>query len=304
MDKGKVCIGLAGLWIGLSGYPCGATGVKDDLGIEVGLATSPQRIISLAPNNTELLFALGLGEKLVGVTEYCDYPEAAQSIDRVGGYSTMSVEKIVAADPDLVVGARGNDPEGLETLRQMEIKVFALDIQTVDQLLLAVQRLGALTGAEAQAEILRQAWKRRVEQVKAAVDTLAERPGVLWGYWGETVYTAGKGNVIDDVIHLAGGENVGRAAPGTWPQVSVETIVSWAPQVIVTTYLPGHAGEDFLQKEIARLQGMDGWKSVSAVRKGRIYYVESDWLMRPGPRLIDALEQMAALFHPGEFKEP
>jgi len=104
--------------------------------------------------------------------------------------------------------------------------------------------------------------------------------------------------MIDDVIETAGGENVGRLAKGTWPQISLETVIEWAPEVIITTHVPG--GADSLSKEVDRLQKTEGWKRVPAVRSGRIYYVEGDWLLRPGPRLVHALQAVAELLHEKE----
>jgi len=283
-----------------------ARGVKlqDDLGMEVELGSPPQRIVSLAPSNTELLFALGLGEKVVGVTEVCTYPEAVLEIEKVADYNSISVEKIVAAKPDLVLAARGNNMEGVESLRKLGIKVFGLDIQSIDQLLRAIERLGQLCGAEPQAARLKKELEGRVQKVTATVASLEERPRVMWGYWGDPVYTAGARTMIDDVFHLAGGINVGRQAKGAWPQVGLEAIVSWAPEVIITTYHP-HAGDPVeLGKDIERLQQTDGWKSLPAVRQGRVYFVDPDLLLRPGPRLIDALEQVAACLHPEALAAP
>lgn len=273
--------------------------MEDDLGIKVTLAGPAQRIVSLAPSNTELLFAVGLGERLVGVTEFCNYPEAARKIEKVAGFNTMSVEKIVAAKPDLVVASRGNEPEGLETLRRLGIPVFGLDIQTIDQMLMAVERLGKLGGVEERARGVESALEKRVNRVRAQVDSLEERPRVMWGYWGEPVYTAGAGTMIDDIFTVAGGINMGRQAPGAWPQVGLETVVSWAPEVIITTYHPQSPAPEVLQADVEKLRQMDGWKEVPAVKEGRIHYIDADVLNRPGPRLVEALEQVAALLHPG-----
>ena len=277
-----------------------ATGIEleDDLGVEVTLVGPAQRIVSLAPSNTEMLFAIGLGERLVGVTEFCNYPEAAREVERVAGFNSMSVEKIVAARPDLVVASRGNEPEGLESLRQLGIPVFGLAIQTVDQMLVALERLGELGGVEPQAAAARGALQRRVDAVKAMVDSLEEQPRVMWGYWGEPVYTAGAGTMIDDIFTQAGGINVGRAAPGTWPQVGLETVMVWAPEVIITTYHPQSADPETLQRDVEKLRQTDGWKEVPAIKVGRIHYVEGDVLNRPGPRMVEAMEQVARLLHP------
>ena len=303
--KQRRCAGPLGV-LALSLWLSAAAGsVEDDLGISVDLPERPQRIVSLAPSNTEVLFALGLGDLLVGVTEYCNFPPAAQEIQKVAGYSSISAEQVLAVKPDLVVAARGNQLEGLETLRRMGIPVFALDVQSVDQLLSATQRLGRLTGRESAAAALRQEWQARVDRVQTAVDSLAPRPRVMWGSWGGPVYTAGKGSMVDDVFRLSGGDNVGRAAPGRWPQVGLETIVSWAPEVIITTLMSGdEAPAETMPEEIARLRTTEGWKTLPAVRNGRVHYLEPDLLMRAGPRMIDAIEQVAALLHPGAFPRP
>ncbi len=277
--------------------------LEDDLGKTVALAAVPQRLVSLAPSNTELLFAIGRGDRLVGVTDYCNFPEAAKGIARVAGFNSLSVEKVVAARPDLVVASRGNDPEGLETLRQLGIPVFALDIQTLDQMLLAVERLGKLGGAEEKALAVKKELGARVEKVRQKIASAGERPKVMWGYWGEPVYTAGARTVIDDVVVAAGGTNVGRQVPGAWPQVGLETIVGWAPEVILATYPPQLADPEKLKEEIQHLRQMDGWKEVPAVKQGRIYYIDGDLLNRPGPRLVDALEQFARILHPRAFEE-
>ena len=278
----------------------------DDLGVEVVLDRSPQRIVSLAPNNTEFLFALGLGGRIVGVTNACDYPPEVDAIDEVAGYNTLNIEKIVAVEPDLVVAIRGNDLEGIKALEELGINVFSLEIQTVEQMLLAILRLGALTGTEEAAEDLRNKLQHRIRQVRRRVLAQDERPRIMWGGWSETVYTAGKGTMIDDVFRLAGGLNAGRAASGAWPQVGLETIIGWSPEVIITTYLPkaeGQTPEEVIGREVKRLQVTDGWRALPAVQKERIYFVDGDWLLRPGPRLVDALERIARLLHPTAFDD-
>jgi iron complex transport system substrate-binding protein len=292
------CVSLFSLCytLAISAAAAFAAEVVDDLGMAVDLERSPQRLVSLAPSNTELLFALGLGERLVGVTEYCNHPEAAKNIPQVAGYSTVNLESIVATRPDLVIAARGNDLQSLASLRALGISVFALDVQSVEQLITAAGRLGSLLEAEARGDSLMASWRRRIAQITARVDT-TYRPRVMWGYWGETVYTAGHGNAIDDLINLAGGINPGRAAPGIWPQIGLETVVSWAPDVIVTTYLPGAADAEVLGAELQRLRNTDGWKTLPAVRNGRVHYVPSDWMMRPGPRMLEALELLVDQIH-------
>jgi iron complex transport system substrate-binding protein len=258
----------------------------------------PQRIVSLAPSNTEFLFAIGLGDRVVGVTEYCNYPDAASRVERVAGFSTLSAEKIASVEPDLVLAARGNDLEGLEMVRKMGIPVFAIDVQSVDQLVEVVRRIGRITGADAAAGELADSLHGRIITVRQAIsESKAERPKVFWGFWGEPIYTAGAGTIIDDVIHQAGGDNVGRSAPGSWPQIGLEALVALAPEVIITTSSPG--GVDAMAGQIDRLRSFEGWKSLPAVKSGRVHFIEGDLLTRPGPRLIEALEQLALIFQQG-----
>jgi len=260
--------------------------VTDDLGTELLIRQPPQRLISLAPSNTELLYALGLGPRIVGVTTYCDYPPEVAAVPRVAGFSDLSVEVIAAAEPDLVVASRGNDVESLRTLQQLGVMVFALDVQTVEQLFGAIARLGRLTYREAAAAALRDSLEQRVGRVAA---TAAAAPGprrrVMWGSFVEPIFTAGAGTLIDDVIRLAGGENLGARAKGAWPQISLETIVAWQPEVIITSLMNPEAGAD-MEAQLERLRQTDGWRAVPAVQSGRVYYVD-------GARIIDALEQVA-----------
>ncbi|MEE2659075.1 MAG: cobalamin-binding protein [Candidatus Latescibacterota bacterium] len=271
----------------------------DDLGNEVVLTAPPQRIVSLAPSNTELLFALGLGSRVVGVTEYCNYPPEAKRRTAVAGFSTLSAERVAALVPDLVLAARGNDLEGLESVRQLGIPVFALNVQNLRQLVEASHRVGRLTGESDAGESLATSLVLRIEAVNAAVKE-RRRPRVFWGYWGDPIYTAGADNIIDDVIQAAGGENVGRQAQGMWPQVSLEAVVGWAPEVIVTTYLPAGNSETAMAGEIDQLRSLNGWNSLPAVRDSRIVHMDADLLNRAGPRAVDALEQMARVLHPAE----
>jgi iron complex transport system substrate-binding protein len=261
----------------------------DDLQAVVALDAPAQRIVSLAPSNTEILFALGMGKRVVGVTEYCNFPPAAGQITKVASYNSVNLELIAAARPDLVLAIRGNDAEGLEGIRKMGIPVFALEIQTVDQVFAALERVGRLTGTEKHAKSMADSLRLQVKRIVARQDSAPLT--VLWGHLSDPIYTAGKETFIDDVLLLAGAENLGRRAPGAWPQVSLETLVGWQPHVIVTT--DGRAAEG-LDSEITRLRDTDGWKALPAVAQGNILFVDGDLLLRPGPRVVQALDKVSA----------
>ncbi len=298
MKYSKVLLGLICTTFARVDAEQAPTAVVDDLGVEVALAQPPQRIVSLAPSTTELLFALELGDRVVGVTESCNYPAATASIAKVANFKSMSVELIVALAPDLVVSARGNDMEALRAVRAIGIPVFVLNVQTFDELYEALRRLGRLTGAGEKGGVVANQLQRREEAIVQRVASPSKRPRVMWGYWGEVVYTAGRGSFVDYVIDRAGGINVAGETDIAWPQVGMEAIVSWAPEIMLTTYLPAAEQAGTLDREVDRLQTIDGWKQLPAVIHRRIYYVEPDWLMRPGPRLVDALDQIAGLLHP------
>ena len=213
----------------------------------------------------------------------------------MAGFNTVNLEKVAQVRPELILAIRGNDMESLRSLRQLGIPVFSFDIQNLDQVSSALRRLGALLGVENRANTIADSLEDRVRLVRREMKDIPDKPKVMWGFWGDPIYTAGAGTMIDDVIETAGGKNMGRLAKGAWPQISLETVVQWAPDVIITTHVPG--GVDHLLNEVNRLRETDGWKLIPAVRSGRIHYVEADWLLRPGPRLVDALQSVAHLLH-------
>ena len=269
----------------------------DDRGQEVVLGAQVERLVSLAPSHTELLFALGLGGKVVGVTESCDFPAAAAQKAKVASFNSINLERVVELQPDLVIGFGGSDPEALRSLEQAGVVVYMLDIQSIAALLDGIETLGKLTGSADAAAQLKAQLRQRIEQVEKRVGGIEPKPRVLSGYWGEPIYTAGAGTFIDDVIERAGGTNVARQAAGAWPQVGLEAVIEWAPQVIITTYLPGAEEPGKMAAEIQRLRQTDGWSAIPAVVDGRLHLVEADWLLRPGPRLSDALEAVAIHLH-------
>jgi iron complex transport system substrate-binding protein len=186
--------------------------------------------------------------------------------------------------------------ESIRSLRELGIPVFSLDIQTLEQVVQSLHRLGRIFAVEKRAAELGEALSQRIDKVESRVAALKQKPRVMWGFWGDPVFTAGANTMIDNLFSLAGGDNLGRRADGAWPQVGLETIIMWAPEVLITTHIPG--GREKLASEIERLRQTDGWKQVPAVRNGRIYFVEGDWLLRPGPRLVEALEVVADYLHP------
>ncbi|GAG52585.1 unnamed protein product, partial [marine sediment metagenome] len=209
----------------------------DALGETVVLKGPASRIVSLAPGNTEILYAIGAGDRVVGVTDYCNYPPEATRTLKVGGFSNPSLEGIVALRPDLVLAARFNPLALLEGLRQLGIPVFALAPGTMGEALQAVRQVGKLVGLAPSAARLEASLKARVQAVNSLVETIpmSARPRVLWGRLDAPMYTAGPGSFIGSLIRLAGGANIASDAASDWIQVGLETIVARNPEVIIVS---------------------------------------------------------------------
>ena len=274
--------------------------LTDDLGREVTVPARPQRLVSLAPSNTEILFAIGAGDQVVGVTEYDNYPPEAQTREKVGGFSakTISIEKIVALKPDLVFSAGSIQQPVIEALEQAGIPVFALDPQGLEGVYANIEAAGRLTGHQAEAAKLIADMKARVAAVTEKTQALPEdqRPTVFYEVWHEPLMTAGPKTFIGELIALAGGRHLFADVEEDWPQVSSEEVVKRNPDVILG---PDSHGDELTPEKIA---ARPGWKTIRAVQEGRIYLINGDIVSRPGPRLVDALEQIARALHPELFK--
>ncbi len=273
----------------------------DALEHEVTLTAPPQRIISIAPGITETIFAIGEQERLVGVSDFCDYPPEAAEKEKVGNISTPSVEKMLSLQPDLVLVVRGVGMDAIDSLRHAGINVIAHDPRNLAQVIEMVRQIGRALGAdEAASRLADEMTSRRDEverQARARVEQ-AGRPRVLLVISTEPVFVAGPGSFAHDLIELAGGQNVvgegGEKVNRPWPQYSLEKVIELDPDLIITA-MGGHTqAEGDLLKQMKR---KPGWRDLSAVKQGRVYNLDPDILLRVGPRLLDGLEAMADIFH-------
>jgi len=259
-------------------------------------ASEPQRIISLAPSTTEAVFALGLGDRLVGVSVYCDYPPEAQHIDRVGTFLTPNVEAIVAKRPDVIlaVPSPGNqDP--VQALRRLGFTVVLFDPNTVADIEAALITIGGALGHEATARVLVARIEERITAVRARLADAPERTVLM--LVGQTPLVAvGAGTVQDELIRMARGINLA-AAGGVWPRLSIEFAIAAAPEVIIDTTM---GNEERAGAEAA----MEFWRAfptIPAVRDRRVYGYKAYQLLRPGPRIAEAFEAIARFVHPERF---
>jgi cobalamin transport system substrate-binding protein len=292
----------AGAWLFLAALTCGPAHsqvILDDLGRSFARpARPPERIVSMAPNITEILFALGLGENIAGVTRFCDYPPEAQRLPRIGGLVDPNVEIVRSLDPDLIIAFRGNPLRLVDRIRKLGLPVFVLDIgRRLDDLPALIMKIGRVTATEAKAEALAAGLRARLATIDAALKGVAVRPKVFVLLYGQGLWTCGGESYVDDLIGRAGGTNVASALPKKWVLYKRERIIRDDPDVI---FILARSAADFAAGR-DRLAAMPGVAAVSAVRTGRIYQIDENAASRFGPRLIDVLDRMAALLHPDRF---
>ena len=267
--------------------------VTDSRGQEVAVPAEVKRIISLAPSNTEILFALGLGDKVVGVTNFCDYPEEAKAIEKVGDAFNMNVEKIVSLSPDLVV-AIGGMTEVMAKLEELGIAVLVLQPTDLESIYQTIELVGQAAGAQDAAQALVAAMRERVEAITAKVAGLEERPKVFYELDATDPakpYTPGPGTWHDQFIRLAGGVNIAGEVEMPWVQFSTEEIIVQDPAIIVL----GDANYGVSAADVAQRAG---WEVIAAVRNGAVYPIDDNLISRPGPRVVEGIEALAQIIHP------
>lgn len=268
----------------------------DGIGRVVSISPDPQRIISLAPNVTEILFSLGLGDRVVGVTSYCDFPEAAKAREKVGDTLHPNLERIIALKPDLVVVSTSSQLENLtRKLDQLSIPVYVTNPRAAREVIVSIRRLGEATGATARAAQLAGEMESRISAVEARVKDLP-RPRVFYVLQTGPLITAGRNTFINDLINIAGGKSISGDETADYPQFSQETVIARAPEIIVAP--SSHGTELVNESELRR-----GFATTPAIRSNRIVWINPDMVDRPGPRIVEGLEQLARGLHPSQYRE-
>ena len=268
----------------------------DGIGNIVTIHAKPERIISLVPSHTEILYALGLGDKVMGVTQFCDYPEEVKDKPKVGDSFSINLEKILELDPDLVIQYWGMDDDLKKQLEDAGITLITFSPESISQTLDTIQKIGTATDTREKADEIVSTIQNKQNEIKSI---MKDAPILKVFYeieYSSALWTAGEGSFIDEIITLGGGQNVAKDAVGAYAQYSVESLLEKDPQVYVTnTFNMAYQTYD----DIKDRPGFDG---LSAIKNGRIEILDGNILSRPSQRVIEALELMAKAIHPELFK--
>ncbi len=266
----------------------------DDLGRKLFLAKAPTRVISLAPSITEILYAIGLNNEIVGVTEFCDYPPVAQQKPKIG-YAQPNIEAIVALQPDLVLAPRAFlRADLLAKLEQLKIPTFVVDPESFEEIPSRIQTVGRILNRSSSADGVASAMRQRIASIRNKMETVA-RVRVLYVLNSQPLITVGPGSYLDQVINVAGGANIAAGTTVPYPHFSMEAVLKEDPEIII--FPIGKAEGIPLSEQQEWLR----WTSVSAVKQGRLHQIPADVLNRPGPRIVEGLEALARIIHPEVF---
>jgi iron complex transport system substrate-binding protein len=273
--------------------------IYDDLNFPFLLASPPRRIISLAPNITEILFALGLGDKVVGDTRYCDYPPQAAEKAKVGGMVDPNIEKIQALHPDLIIAFRGNPLRILTKLKNLHFPVFVLDTgKSLAGLFLTIQKIGRVTQEEKLADHLLDTLRKKYKDIEQSLGDVDFEPKVFLLLHGQGLWTCGQESFLNDLLGQAKGINIAGRIPRKWLQLSREQFIHENPDVII---IMAKDKARFLEAK-DRLLADSRLQKVRAIEKNEIHFLDENTASRFGPRLLDALLEVARILHPQRIK--
>jgi len=259
--------------------------LQDQLNQKVTLAHLPTRIVSTAPSNTEILFALGLEKKLIGVTNWCNYPQLAQKIEKIGDLNPLNVEKILALRPELILANKLNDQAGVNRLRELGIPICVFDPQSFTEIIESIKIIGKINNQENTAKRLITRLQTTLIQTKQQGELIKKiKLKVYLQLDGTSAWTAGPGSFLDEAITLTGGNNLAHDLGKPWGEMNLETVLARNPDVIITSVEP------------AKIYNDPAWIKVAAIQKHQVFQIDMDTYYRPGPRLIEVLPDLVSIF--------
>ena len=268
----------------------------DEVERVVTIPFPPKRIVSLAPNITEILFRLGLDEEIVGVSIHCNFPEKAKTKVQVGSYISLDFERVVSLNPDLIIATgAGNKRDMVERLENLGVPTYVIFPKNFNGVLRSIDHLSQVVDREREGVAILQEMKRRKQRVVERTRGLP-RPKVFLQIGDAPIVTVGEKSFGDDLIHLAGGENVAGKENEMYPRWGMEEILRRSPEVILISSMNPKGDYQRILREWSR------WNMIPAVKNGRLHLIDSDLIDRPSPRIIDGLEEIARILHPEKLK--
>lgn len=272
--------------------------IEDGLGEEVTIEEEPEAIVSLMPSNTELAFALGLGDDIVGVSDHDNYPEEALEKEKIGGLE-LNVEAILAMEPDLVLAHPSNNPDGVEQLKESDLTVLTMnDATNFDEVYDSIEMIAAATGTEAEGEEIITSMQEDLSALEEKASEISEEDmkSVFIEISPEPeIYTPGNHTFENEILTKINAINIAGDQEG-WVELNTEAIVEQNPEVIIVTY-------DFVEDPVGDLLARDAWQDIEAVKNEDVIQVDTDIVSRPGPRLVEGAETLAKAIYPEVFAE-
>ncbi len=286
--------------LSISGFPLT---VVDTIGRDILIKERPKQIISLAPSLTQTVFALGAEDRLVGRTRFCLWPPEAVAIKSIGGPAVPEIESIMALKPDLILATTLTPIEVVRQIEAFGLPIAIFKQEGVEGTFSDMQVIGRLTGTAAQADAAIQKLEKRRRDLSEKVDAIGLRPRTLLLYGVDGLYSAKVGTFPSDMIELAGGDNVVKTTASDWPQLSMESIIEWNPEVILVTLRISGEENKLVDNVIAGWKEDTRWTTVSAVINQRIYILDDTLMSVPGPLMIETAETIAKVIHPELFPQ-
>ncbi|MFC1945782.1 ABC transporter substrate-binding protein [Chloroflexota bacterium] len=272
--------------------------LTDQLGRMVSVSGVPQRIISLTPSNTEILYALGLADRIVAVTDFCDYPAQAKEKPSIGGFSTPNIEEIIARNADLVLASSMHATEYIPEMERLGLTVLALDPGNLAEVLKSIDITGKATGAGQAADELIEQMRTSIKAVTDKTSALAEneRPRVFYAVWHDPLMTAGGDTMIGELIEMAGGVNIADSL-SLYATIQLEDVIVANPQVLIAGSSHG-SGEE---RPYRFLLDTPNFSGTDVRQQGQVYQIDGNLVSRNGPRLVEGLQMFAAFIQPDLF---
>jgi iron complex transport system substrate-binding protein len=266
--------------------------LTDETGRKVKVPQSAKKIVSLAPSITEILFTLGLNEEIAAVTDFCDYPLAATSKPKIGGFVNPDTERIVALKPDLIIGIRdGNRMDTVRRLNDFGFPVYLIDPKGFDGIILTIDHLGEVVGRQDEATRISRNMLLKKKETLSLTQSLS-RPRVFFQVGDAPIVTVGRGTLADDLIRLAGGRSISENEPMSYPFYGIETILSKAPEIIIMSSMESSKDYSNLIKK------WQNWTTIPAVKMKAIHVIDSNLVDRPTPRIEKGLDALVRIIHP------